>query len=167
MQVKQFLKMTTEKNIWRVMGIGCCLGIILYSGAVRGADDKAKTESKLPIPDEASFPKSVFDLTPTTIKDPFFPLSKRSAVPIIASTNAEPAAVNASDFLLGLSISSSQSLALINNRTLAEGERGMVAMRNSGAKVGVTVLKIKSLSAIIQVDGYRDPIELFLSKKDQ
>jgi hypothetical protein len=94
-------------------------------------------------------PVAVFDVTNAAVKDPFFPLSARRAVPS-AVTNA-PVAVNSSLFLLkGLSGGVGRRLALINNRTLAVGEDAEVT--TSAGRFKIRCLEIKDDSVVIHVE---------------
>ena len=162
--------MSVANYYWQKIGLACGLGAILWVGGTAAAEvkGKAKEDVKPVIPSEATIPKSTFDVGASGSKDPFFPLSTRSSASVAVATNAEPAVISAKSFTLnGLSLSTYQSLAIINNRSLAEGERAMLTLAGSGAKIGVTVLKIKTVSVVVQVDGYREPMELFLPKTDR
>jgi hypothetical protein len=113
-------------------------------------------------PAELPVPKSVFDLTAVPSKDPFFPLSVRQPVPTATNTLA----FSASSFLLkGLSGSSGRRLALINNRTLADGETTEIT--TAAGKVKIHCVQIKESSVIIRADNQSETIEVFLRKSAQ
>ena len=101
---------------------------------------------------------AVFDSTGPQAKDPFYPHSTRHSLSQ-ATTNA--VAVSVSSFLLkGLSGSEGNRLALINNRTVSEGESTEVTTA-AGNKVKIRCLKInKDDSVLIRVENQADPIEL-------
>jgi hypothetical protein len=101
---------------------------------------------------------SVFDVTSSPVKDPFFPHTTR--VPLPAATNTIAPVIDASAFALkGLSGPAGQRLALINNRTLAVGESAEITTL-TGAKVKIRCLAIKENSAVILADNQSGPIEL-------
>jgi hypothetical protein len=102
-------------------------------------------------------PVAVFDLTNGPAKDPFFPLSTRLSD--VHATNAAPVAFTIASFQLkGLSGTSSQRLALINNRTLAAGEEAEVTTASGKAKIHCVQIKVDSV--IIQVEGQSETLEL-------
>jgi hypothetical protein len=107
-------------------------------------------------PQELLIPLSVFDLTNSPVKDPFFPLSTRAAF-VAAATNA-PAISAASFQLKGLSGTANQRLALINNRTLASGEFAEVT--TSAGRIKIQCLEIRESSVLIRTESQTDPIEL-------
>ena len=102
-------------------------------------------------------PLAVFDATNGTVKDPFFPLTTRTPVPV-SNTNTVPAFQANMFTLKGLSGSASQRLALINNCTLAAGEEGEV--NTSNGRVKIRCLSVKETSAVIRVENQDTPIEL-------
>jgi hypothetical protein len=114
---------------------------------------------------EIPIPLSVFDITNTPTKDPFFPLSTRQPVPQVA-TNVT-LTFNASSFLLkGLSGSPGHPLALVNNRTLAPGEDAEITAANGG-KVKIHCVAIRTASVVLSIPTQSDPIEVFLRKTAQ
>lgn len=114
-------------------------------------------------PAELAVPVAVFDLYAKPTKDPFFPLSMRQAV---AATNNPSAVFSVSEFTLkGLSGSTGNRLALVNNRTLAEGESAEVT--TASGKVKIHCVEIKENSVLIRVASQREPVEIFLRKAVQ
>ena len=141
------------------------LGLAALALPARAADEKAK---KSGAPAAAvtvtNAPHAVFEVT-SAAKDPFFPLSTRTAVVATPITNA-PAQITAKDFkLMGLSGTEDAPLVIINDHSFAPGEKYFVFPLNSVTKVGVTVLQIKQYSATIQVDGLSAPLEISLSQQ--
>ena len=114
-------------------------------------------------PAELPVPPAVFDLAMTPTKDPFFPLSTRHPSPLV--TNEVPT-FSASNFKLGgLSGSSKVRLALINNRTLAEGEKAEIT--TPSGKIKIRCVEIKENSVVIRAESMPDTIEVFLRKAAQ
>jgi hypothetical protein len=143
------------------------LFFVIVAGA-RGASTNAPATGKGAVtgtnaaPTELTVPKSVFELTATPTKDPFFPLSMRQPVP--TATNVM--AFSASSFTLkGLSGSPGHRLALINNRTMADGETTEIS--TPSGKVKIHCIKIKDASVVIRASTQADPIEIFLRKAAQ
>lgn len=62
----------------------------------------------------------------------------------------------------GLSGPATRRLAIINNETFAAGESAQV--RVLGEMVNLTCQEIHSRSVIVQIEGARDPVEIFLEK---
>src|SRR4051812_10837528 len=120
------------------------------------ADAPAATGTNAPS-QEALIPRAVFDITSSPVKDPFFPLSTRTAVVATATTNA-PTISAASFQLKGLSGTSNQRLALINNRTMASGEFSEVTTPNG--RIKIQLLEIKENSVLIRTESQTEPIEL-------
>ena len=113
-------------------------------------------------------PTSVFDVTATPLKNPFFPLSTRHPISQQSATNAPPG-ISASSFqLVGLSGSADSRLAMINHRTFGVGE-AMEVTTVTGAKTTIRVLQIKETSAVIRIitPAQPDLIELSLRKSAQ
>jgi hypothetical protein len=113
---------------------------------------------------ELSTPKAVFDITSSPVKDPFFPLSTRTAVVASATTNAPT--ISASSFQLkGLSGTSNQRLALINNRTMASGEFSEVT--TPAGRIKIQLLEIKENSVLIRTESQTEPIELRFEERSR
>ncbi len=60
----------------------------------------------------------------------------------------------------GVSGNPARRLVIVNNQTLAVGEMAQVEIR--GERVNVLCQEIRTKSAIIQVEGEREPVEIFL-----
>ena len=106
-------------------------------------------------------PKSIF-VIPTDAKqgrDPFFPDSQRfvSAGP---TTNAAPVStVSPSAFVLqGISGTADRRLAIINGRTLAEGEETEVTV--NGTRLRFRCLEIKADAVVIEIGTERRELRL-------
>ena len=140
------------------------LGLTLLAITAGAADEKSKpvdTNSVLAVP----APKAVFNLNAPTVKDPFFPLSTRSAVPVVIDTNAitAPPLLSPASFKLnGVTLSDFEPLAIVNNHSIAKNEPTELMPLNSATKVRVTVLEIDKESATIRVDGYPDTLRIYL-----
>jgi hypothetical protein len=138
-----------------------CLVLATAAHAENGKPGKAPVASPL-VPPEVTIPVSVFNLTNGVVKDPFFPLSTRQP---FKTTNAAPA-ISASSFVLkALGGTPDRRLALINNRTVAAGERTEVT--TALGKIKIHCLEIKDTSVVIRTDAQSESIEVFLPKKDQ
>lgn len=111
---------------------------------------------------EVPVPVAVFDLTNKIVKDPFFPNTQR--VPIPLPVVHASVAISSSCFVLkALSGTPDQRLALINNRTLAQGESAEVTTSQCG-KIKITCLEIKEASVMIHAGSQAAPIEVFLPR---
>lgn len=62
----------------------------------------------------------------------------------------------------GLSGPASRRLAIVNNETFAAGES--VRVKVLGEMVNLACLEIRTRSVIVQIEGARDPVEIFLEK---
>jgi hypothetical protein len=116
-------------------------------------------------PTELVIPTAEFDLTLKPTKDPFFPLSSRSPVPVVVSTNVTLLFTPSSFTLKGIDGTTSLRLALINNRTLAVGEGSEVTTPTG--KFKIHCVEIKEKSVVIRADGQPESIEVFLPKRAQ
>lgn len=141
-----------------------CLGLI---HGVHAADApaavKAGSTNSLPTNSanaELAIPLSVFDLTAKPTRDPFFPNSTRSPFP--QATNAAPVFSPSCLTLKGVSGSSSQRLAIINNRTVAAGEDAEVA--TTAGKVKIHCIEVKETSVVLRLAGQSDLMEISLRK---
>ncbi|MDB6111013.1 MAG: hypothetical protein JWR69_2763 [Pedosphaera sp.] len=138
---------------WLVAGV-----LALSPGSSSAAEKGAATvpAGTNAAPQELAVPLAIFDVTSSPVKDPFFPLSTRQAV-AAAATNGP--AISASSFTLkGLSGSTNQRLALINNRTLAVGE--FAEVNTSAGKVKIQCLEIRETSVLIRTELQTEPLEL-------
>ena len=131
---------------------GFCLGIICAAAAVLHA---APTQTK-PKADSSSegrtndIPQSVFVIpdTPEEGRDPFFPNSSHAGTP-----GPKPSASAGADALVlnGIGGTPDHKLAMINGRTMAEGETNEV--NTAAGRVRIRCLEIKGESALIEVIG--------------
>lgn len=143
-----------------------CLGLLADA---RGASDKpnskpsSATTTTNSVTLEVPVPQSTFEFGGKGVKDPFFPLSTRVPHSATQVTNAMPSTTFFK--LKGMSGSAGNSLALINNRTMAAGE--IAEVTTSAGKFKVHCLEIKKSSVVIRVEGQFEPIEVFLPKNDQ
>lgn len=62
----------------------------------------------------------------------------------------------------GLSGPATRRLAIVNNETFAAGESAQIKVL--GEMVNLTCLEIRTRSAVVQIEGARDPVEIFLEK---
>jgi hypothetical protein len=123
--------------------------------ATNNASTNASTELPVPL--------SVFDLAAKPTKDPFFPLSTRQPMP--TATNSAPAFSIAEFTLKGLSGTAHNRLALVNNRTLGEGED--TELTTASGKIKIQCVEIKDSSVVIRVGPHREVMEIFLRKSAQ
>lgn len=108
---------------------------------------------------EASVPKSVFVTGPGSGKDPFFPKSTRRVPgPVTAPLDMHQDVIDGTFTLQGLSIVGGRKLALINKRTLAEGEEMDVKTKNGIARL--KCVEIRERSVVISIRGVIQEISL-------
>ena len=115
--------------------------------------DGVKATTNAP-PAQAAIPKSVFVIpsSPQQGRDPFFPLSTRlrRTVPVPVATT-HPPTVSVELELKGISGAVGHRLAIINNRTFAEGEEGEVT--TDAGRVRIRCKDIGSDSVQVRVNG--------------
>jgi hypothetical protein len=117
----------------------------------------AAQPAALPQVDVAISTKSIFTDDPRFGKDPFFPHSIRRGTAEIVTPNAPLADVR--DLVLkGISGGKDRRLALINNRTVENGEELDFKFGNRAVKVHC--VEIREKSVVIRVDGQSK--EIFL-----
>ena len=107
---------------------------------------------------EALVPKSVFVDDARLGKDPFFPKSTRRALTQPRGPVEPPPDVDGSFNLQGLSIVGGRKLALINKRTLAEGEEMDIKTKNG--ILHLKCIEIRERSVLISVRGVTQEITL-------
>ena len=143
-------------------------GLVLVPGA-RAASPAAADKTNGPAggtnsgPVELPVPLAIFDLTNTVVKDPFFPNTLRH--PVHATNNATAAFSISSIVLKGLAGTTSEPLALINNKTLAVGEDAEIT--TAAGKVRIRVVEIKKSSVLIRSASLPDVVEIYLRKSAQ
>jgi len=134
----------------------CAALVAVGCGSACAAGTAKTTPAPSAAPAETASQKSVF-LMPkaaTQGRDPFFPASSRLwAVTVKAVPSSQPAAPAVALVLNGLSGSSEHRLAMINGRTLAEGEESEINI--AGVRVQVRCLEIKTDSVVVQAAGER------------
>jgi hypothetical protein len=135
----------------------------LGTRAARG-EDKGQTNA---VAIATNIPMAVFDLKAQVVKDPFYPLSTRSPVPITVVTNIAPPVINASSFeLKGLMTEEGGQViqVTINGHPFGLGETASIRPKNGDKRVQVTVVQFKEYSVVLQVEGFPEPLELSLRK---
>ncbi|HKX61960.1 MAG TPA: hypothetical protein VJS65_08945 [Verrucomicrobiae bacterium] len=114
-----------------------------------------RAESK-PAPQLAppNAPKSEFNFRPGYAKDPFFPRSTDNVIapPVAMNPTVAPGTVPEWVALRGLSITGNRRLAIINNRTVGEGEEFTLKL-SGGKSVTLRCVEIKEKSVVIALDG--------------
>lgn len=163
MNAKNFLKILTVLPVVTLAGYCAAAPASTNSTAAMGDKAKPSTQSTNDALAELPVPLSVFEITSTPTKDPFYPLSTRQTARTV-TTNTEP--FSASSFTLkGLSGTGKGHLALINNRTVAAGEDAEVSTPTG--KVKIHCVEIKEASVVIQSESSNDSLEIFLRKAAQ
>jgi len=102
-------------------------------------------------------PKSIF-VVPKDARDPFYPTSTRLSNSGASAKATAPSPVKVSLILNGLSGTSGHRLAMINGRTLAEGESSDVP--SGGNFVKVLCVEIKEYSVVVEVGGSRQELSM-------
>ncbi|MBL9169275.1 MAG: hypothetical protein JNN07_16160 [Verrucomicrobiales bacterium] len=133
--------------------------------ATKGDKDKEKPKSA---PEDLKFVSSVFfDNHNDTTKfgtDVFFPTTKRFVKKVESSNPAEPARLETpalSQFVLkGISGTGNRRLAVINNRTVGQGE--ILEIKHNGQSYKVKCEQIKARSVILSIEGFPEKKELQL-----
>ena len=133
----------------------------------RGANTNAVASGSVPSTNspavEVPVPVSTFELT-TETRDPFFPMSVRQAV-ATKTTNAAPVFSSSTFTLKGLSGNVGHRLAVVNNRTVAVGEKTEVTTPTG--KFIISCEEIRTNSVLLRTESQPDPIEVFLRKSAQ
>lgn len=124
------------------------------------ADVRAAGGAPLPtVPPEPEIPQSVFTVAGGKVKDPFFPNSTRvkavttTAVPLVSSSTFELKAITGPP---------GARLAIINNRTVANGEDAEVT--TPLGKLKIHCVEIRDSSVTISSPLSPEPIELRFRK---
>jgi hypothetical protein len=121
----------------------------------------APADAARPASDEPTeAPKSVFVFDPKVGKDPFFPKSARVNPPVVPPRGGtNPVSTLDLTFVLqGLSFVDGRKLALINQRTFAEGEEQN--LRIKGQTNRVKCVEIMERSVVISVGGATRKLDL-------
>jgi hypothetical protein len=106
-------------------------------------------------PEEKPVPKSTFGIPakPQDGQDPFFPASDRLYAVKSAPVKQAPSTPGPALMCNGIAGTQDRRLAMINSKTVAEGEDVMVT--TSAGRVRVHCLEIKANAVIIEVAGER------------
>ena len=111
-------------------------------------------------------PKAVFTDNAAGGRDPFFPASARrtpeAASPNPVAASLQPAGLLSQIVLKGISWGKPHHLALLNNVTLAEGEK--TALRLGGQTAMVRCLEIRTQSVLVTLEGTKEVREIQLRK---
>jgi len=146
------------------MKISGAFAICLLASLVLGLfgslpDVRGAGAAPLPaVPPEPEIPQSVFTVAGGKVKDPFFPNSTRiktvvTAAPQVSSSTFELKAITGAP---------GARLAIINNRTVANGEDAEVT--TPLGKLWIRCLEIRDSSVLIRSSLSPDPIELRFRK---
>jgi hypothetical protein len=133
---------------------------VLFAGVGQGRGADAASESSASASTNATIPQAVFVYEIQGGKDPFFPNSRRRATPNSPGPAFSEGTGTPALALKGISVGKQRRLALINNLTLAEGEKGSV--RIGTQTVSVHCLEIRKQSVLVALDGSSAPTELRL-----
>ena len=158
---------------------------VLFAGLAAGCGDPKNAAPKATVPAPAAAKKagsppsadtnaapasglgekSVFEVDPQKVKDPFFPTSKRVAVaPVVTNGVPAPAPVKMDlPSLLSVEfINEGRKLALVNGAFLEEGKKTEITVSVNGIdqKLSVRCLSIAKGVVRLAVDGERSPLEL-------
>ena len=140
------------------------IAVLLIALSVVGG--RAAQPAGMPHLDEISSTNSVFVDDVNFGKDPFFPKSVRR-VPVIVTpvVKAVPESelygqVLGSVVLKGISGVRGKRLAMLNNRTVGQGEETNISFNNQSYKV--RCLEIRDKSVILGVDGSKETKEIHL-----
>jgi hypothetical protein len=110
----------------------------------------------------AVHPVSLFVYDPGFGKDPFFPTSTRRPIQQVAKApaNTEVPRTAVPDFIIlkGFSILREKKLAIINNRTVEEGEE--FGLKHFNEIVTVRCVEIKEKTVLIKVNGTTKELQL-------
>jgi hypothetical protein len=133
----------------------CALALLVFGTAsVHSAPPASKASPGASPSEDVAVPRSVFTVPakPEEGRDPFFP----SAHYLFGRpVQSQPTAPPTTRFVLqGLSGTSDQRLAIINGRTMAEGEEAEVNHQH------IRCIEIKEDSVIIEVAGARQELRL-------
>ncbi len=138
----------------------CLVASLVMAVAASLPDARAAGAAPLPtVPPEPEIPQSAFTGAGGKVKDPFFPNSIR----IKAVTSTAPSLVSSSTFeLKAITGPPGARLAIINNRTVANGEDAEVT--TPLGKLKIHCVEIRDSSVTISSQLSPDPIELRFRK---
>jgi hypothetical protein len=139
---------------------GSSIAALMWLGAVAvySAPPEKKAGADAQLTGSNAIPQSVFTVptTPKEGRDPFFPNARYLYGGPIVKTRPLPGA----DLLVlnGISGSADHKLAMINGRTVAEGEEAEVS--TASGRVKLRCVEIKGESAVVEVSGERKELHL-------
>lgn len=137
------------------VALACSLGIPAATWAA-SLPAPASSAAQPPPP-----PKSVFTLDPKTIKDPFFPKTRRFEA-LHAKTNdveLPPAPLFPEEIhCKGFSGTPARPLVIINNKTVEKGERFDLLIK--GQRVRVSCIDILDKRVVLEVNGVTKELKL-------
>jgi hypothetical protein len=135
---------------------GATLTLVIERAKAEPLPQKKPIIAQTPMVQSNAIPQSVFVIpsNPKQGRDPFFPESGRFAS-TGSSTNAKPVSTTslAALILQGISGSPDHRLAIINGRTLAEGEETEISIGN--ARVHFRCVEIKEDTVVIEMGSER------------
>jgi hypothetical protein len=143
---------------------------ILLPGILRAAvapNGGSATLATAPSPTPAVCPKAIFADDALGGKDPFFPDSQRRRPQVqIAPVNTGTPSSGAWGLLQlkGISRDKDRKLALINNATLAEGEKAPVRL-NNGQSIMIQCLEIRERAVLISIEGVKEAREIRFARE--
>jgi hypothetical protein len=141
------------------LGAGLLLLASMETALAQSGSPPPKSPAPSPTPLEAS--KAVFADHALNGKDPFFPDSQRRHPPAQANPANpfnQPAGLLAQVVLKGISWNKDRRLAVLNNVTLAEGEKGPV--RVNAQIITLQCLEIRERSVLISMEGSKEVREI-------
>jgi hypothetical protein len=119
-----------------------------------------------PSPTPTVAPKAIFADELLVGRDPFFPESSRRRPQFHenpgSSVNPSSGILN-QIMLKGISRDKDRKLVLINNATIAEGEKAQIRI-NNGQTVTIQCLEIRERSVLISIEGAKEAKEIRFAK---
>jgi hypothetical protein len=155
------MTITSIPSLGRALGAGILLGALAgLTAAGAAAPPAAAMPTNPPV-----IPKAVFATDLPAGRDPFYPNTSRFKRVEPQAPKSVERAVSPLDQLVlkGVSISDRRRLALVNNRTLAEGEKGEIKL-SSGTLV-IVCLEVTETSALVQAVETKEKKQLHLRKE--
>jgi hypothetical protein len=142
------------------IGFALALSTILASGAFAGTAPSKNKSPKAPADSGTNIvAKSVFTIpeNPSQGRDPFFP----ERAPDGYTSKAKPVVSNSAVLVLqGISGTANNRLAIINGRTLAEGETAEVSSGSGSSRVRIQCVEITDDSATVKIGNERRQLQL-------
>jgi hypothetical protein len=139
-------------------GVVAAVGLAAAVQAAPPAADDRGASNAPPSPLDFVFVPSVFEDSPASGTDPFFPKSGRRALLNLA-TNQSAARVEIPDLVLkGISGPRHRRLALINNYTFGVGEEADI--RVGGQNCRVKLVEVRDQSVVVSIKGQTRELNL-------